>query len=277
MTDSSQPDRPRPNHEAPLYASAYAQLVRALHREEPPLALDQFTGLVVAAQYRYLYDVTLRLVSTNSRVLDWGCGDGHFSYFLLSQGYVVDSFSVQNRPPLFDRLPQGWRALHRFTQGSPAEPTRLPYPNSAFDAVFSVGVLEHVRETGGNESKSLQELFRVLRPGGYLVCYHLPNRHSYIEWASRRLYPDAPDDEHRRYHLYRFTKHEAARLFSAAGFQILQTKRYGFLPRNILARLPGALRNGVAVTRVANAVDQLLEWPFAPITQNNLIVAARPT
>jgi hypothetical protein len=57
----------------------------------------------------------------------------------------------------------------------------------------------------------------------------------------------------------------------------LQTKRYGFLPRNILARLPGALRNGVAVTRIANAVDQLLEWPFAPITQNNLIVAARPT
>jgi SAM-dependent methyltransferase len=243
---------------------------------EPPLALQAFRGLVVAAQYRYLYDLTLRLLPTGSRVLDWGCGDGHFSHFLLGRGHRVDSFSLQNRPPLFDRLPAEWRARHAFTSGASAEPVRLPYRDQAFDAVFSVGVLEHVRETRGEESGCLREIHRILRPGSSLICSHLPNRYSLIEWASRRLFRDAPEDEHRRYHLYRFSRRDAVRLFEDAGFRVTLSRRYGFLPRNILGHLPVATRNSLAATRLANGVDRMLEVPLAAITQNLLIVGRRP-
>lgn len=260
----------------PLYVAAFAQIRRALESETSPMALDQFAGLVVASQYRYLYDLTLRWVPMGSRVLDWGCGDGHFSYFLLGQGYTVDSFSLQNRPGLFDRLPESWRDRHIFLQSPNGEATRLPYADSTFDAVFSVGVLEHVRETGGNETDSLREISRVLRPGGHVICGHLPNRYSYIEWISRQLFRDAPDDEHRRYHLYRFSKREALRLFRDAGFTVRQSKRYGFLPRNVLGRLPERLRDSLALTRAANLTDRVSELLLAPLTQNNLIVASKP-
>jgi SAM-dependent methyltransferase len=249
--------------------------LRRLCSEPPPLALDAFRGLVVAAQYRYLYEATLRHVRPASRVLDWGCGDGHFSHFLLARGYRVDSFTLQDAPPLFERLPDSWRGRHTLTVGSPSEPTRLPFAGESFDAVFSVGVLEHVRETGGREADSLAEIHRVLRPGGLFLCFHLPNRWSLVEWMSRQLFRDAPDDEHRRYHLYRYSRREALRHLQEAGFQVVHCRRYGFLPRNVLGRLPEWLRDSDTFTRVLNCLDAALESSLPLLTQNLGIVAVR--
>jgi Methyltransferase domain len=48
----------------------------------------------------------------------------------------------------------------------------MPFPGSvnkasgrSFEAVISASVLEHVRETGGNEEANLREIFRILKPG----------------------------------------------------------------------------------------------------------------
>jgi hypothetical protein len=40
----------------------------------------------------------------------------------------------------------------------------LPFPDTCFDAVASVGVLEHVRETGGNELASLARSLACFAP-----------------------------------------------------------------------------------------------------------------
>jgi ubiquinone/menaquinone biosynthesis C-methylase UbiE len=60
---------------------------------------------------------------------------------------------------------------------------RLPYADESFDAALSCGVLEHVENPGG----SLDELRRVLKAGGTLYVYKLPNRASWTEWVARRL------------------------------------------------------------------------------------------
>lgn len=59
----------------------------------------------------------------------------------------------------------------------------LPYETAGFDAVLSCGVLEHVEDPDG----SLDELHRVLSPGGRLYVYKLPNQRSYLEWIARRI------------------------------------------------------------------------------------------
>ncbi|HUO84410.1 MAG TPA: hypothetical protein VM534_04770, partial [Thermoanaerobaculia bacterium] len=59
----------------------------ALRSIDPGDTNDQMLSLTSASQYRGLHDLTRRLVPAGSDVLDWGCGRGHFSYWLLRAGY----------------------------------------------------------------------------------------------------------------------------------------------------------------------------------------------
>jgi len=113
-------------------------------------------------------------------ILDWGCGLGQVSDMLLRAGLNVTSFDYREDGP--DEL----RALPHFPSVRAhlaSDPRRLPYADASFDAVLSCGVLEHVLDPDA----SLDEIARVLRAGGRLYVYKLPNRMSYLEWMARRL------------------------------------------------------------------------------------------
>ena len=47
---------------------------------------------------------------------------------------------------------------------------RLPYKDGSFDAVLSIGLLEHFEEI----RQPLLEQMRILRPGGVMLCYVVP-------------------------------------------------------------------------------------------------------
>jgi SAM-dependent methyltransferase len=245
----------------------------ALQRDDSAGVIEQFGSLGAAHQYRRLYELTERHVGLGSRVLDWGCGRGHFSYFLVKNGFRVTAYSLEHPPEIFATLTAAEQTSLTFVRAGPDEARKLPFADGEFDAAFSVGVLEHVRETGGSERASLAELRRVLAADGVFICYHLPNRHSYIEAISRGLssYKDRGD-----FHLYRFTDRDIRDLCRDAGLTLLECGRYGFLPRNSLNRLPGSWRNVPAVATVLNHGDTVLERIFSPIVQNYYFVA-RPS
>ena len=229
--------------------------------------LPQFESLVSAHQYRGLYQLFRAHVPTGAEVLDWGAGSGHFSYFLLRAGYRVCGFA------LVDEGFGAWRPKgpYRFVQGSARDPVKLPLADASFDAVASVGVLEHVRETGGEELASLHEIARVLRPGGVFVCWHLPNRWSWIEALASRL-----SGQH--HHAYRFTRGEIEALLVAAGLERVLVGTYGFLPRNVWGRLPlfRGLAGRRAMARAWDALDLVLGRAFPLFCQNFAFVARKP-
>jgi SAM-dependent methyltransferase len=231
--------------------------------EDGAMGLLQFRSRATAHQYRRLYDLALREVPRGARVLDWGCGNGHFSWALVALGYDVTGFSFEDFP---------LRALmpgpHRFVRGRPEAPSELPLSAGDFDAVFSVGVLEHVRETGGTEEASLTEISRVLRPGGCFVCYHFPNRTSAIEAAASLL----PGIHH---HEQRFSRGEISSLCTKARLELTACERYGILPRNLLHRLPRSLRGSKRIAGAWDAMDHGLESVLSPIAQNHLFVARK--
>jgi ubiquinone/menaquinone biosynthesis C-methylase UbiE len=170
-------------------------------------------------------------------VLDWGCGWGQVSHMLKREGVAVSSFDFRPHEP-----PEGLRRLERFPDVeayiATEDPRRLPYDDDSFDAVLSCGVLEHVEDP----HDSLEELRRVLRPGGRLYVYKLPNRHSYLEWIARRigLYYHGANEFDQVY-----TLQSARELVSGHGYAVEESRLANMLPLTLEHRL---------VTRAARAI-----------------------
>ncbi|PPJ63020.1 class I SAM-dependent methyltransferase [Cuspidothrix issatschenkoi] len=235
-----------------------------IQAEYPNCDLSQFQSLISANQYNQLYLILSKYIVKGSKVLDWGCGNGHFSYFLLTAGYQTDGFSFNDFS-----LRQYLKLNYNFKLGNRQEPKILPYANNQFDAVVSVGVLEHVRETGGNEIDSLKEIYRILKPGGYFICYHFPNQFSWIETISAYI----PNKHH---HEYRYNKRMINNLCQQSGLEILELKRYGFLPRNISSKLPKRLKKSALISNIWNISDEILQYLFSWFCQNYLFVTQKP-
>jgi SAM-dependent methyltransferase len=243
---------------------AVAAELAALARGTAP-ELWQFASLAGAHQYLGLYRLWRQHVPPGARALDWGAGNGHFSYFLLRGGYRATAYSFDS--PAFARwLPAG---DYRFVAAQSDEPRRLPFDDAAFDAVASVGVLEHVREKNGDETASLAEIARVLKPGGVFVCWHLPSRWSWIDFGARTL--GLP------HHAWRFSSGEVRGLVAGAGLELVDSGRYGFLPRNIVHRVMGRAANTAGGAAFWNAADAALGAALFPFVQNLWFVARRPS
>lgn len=244
--------------------------------------VDQFRSLAQAHQYRILYALVIRHLPVGAQVLDWGCGNGHFSFFLARLGASVTAYSFDPQPDVFALLTTEERQRVRFVRGSLEDPHVLPFANATFDGVFSVGVLEHVRETGGTEAGSMREIQRVLRPGGRFFCYHLPNRYSYIEALQRARHRSRPNASTAGdyalpwlYHAYRYTQSDIKQLCESAGFSVEHLLRYGAVPRNMFAALPGALKDSRAAAWAVDTLDSALQLALSPVSQNHAFVAVR--
>jgi ubiquinone/menaquinone biosynthesis C-methylase UbiE len=180
------------------------------------------------------------------RVLDWGCGRGQMTRLLLDAGLEVEA--LEYRPGAPDALvPLEYFPGLRTHVAS--DPVHLPYGDDEFDAVLSFGVLEHVQDPDG----SLEEIRRVLRAGGCLYVYKLPNRRSYLEWMARRLHlayyhGRLPNDR-----LY--DPNEARTLLERHGFQVARLRYANMLPLTLggpdLSKLaPGVWYANKALERI---------------------------
>ena len=234
-----------------------------LDARHPELALIQFDRLVSARQYARAYALAERFVPAGSSVLDWGCGNGHMSFALDALGYVTTAYALNPPPPVAQRLPDV-----RFVTGSMEDPEHLPFDDGSFDAVFSIGVLEHVREVGGNEPASLREIRRVLKRGGTFICFHFPNRFSWIECIAQ-VVPGA------HHHAYRFTRSDIRTFCEATGFDLVEARRYGAIPRNPWQALPRFVADSRAVAGLTDAADAILGVLLSPVVQNYYFVARK--
>ncbi len=223
----------------------------------------QFDNLGTQSQYRTPYAITSRIVRPNDSVLDWGCGNGHFSLFLESIGAKVTGYSFEAKPRVMRSSPS-----FRFVAGDTRDPRALPFDDAVFDAAVSMGVLEHVWEFGGDELASLRELRRVVRPGGSILVFHFPNASGWIETVVRA------SGAQKHLHGRRYSRAQVEALFDEAGLELVKIGRYNMLPRAELRLLPAALRRTAAFARAYNAVDDALAT-IAPRICTNFFAVGR--
>jgi len=114
----------------------------------------------------------------NARVLDVGCETGRWLR-RLEQGGLTPFGSDRTVGML--QLAAG-RVPARLAC---AEGQRLPFPPDAFDAVTSVTAIQHIPPP--EQPVAIDELVRVLRPGGYLVLFEL------IRGQGQHIFLHSPD------------------------------------------------------------------------------------
>jgi SAM-dependent methyltransferase len=132
-----------------------------------------------------------------ARVLDAGCGEG-VAFAMLEQelaaqhivGIDIDAESVE-RAEVFARQSQGRIEVRR------ADGCNLPLASDSIDLVFCHQLLHHAIDPPA----VLAELYRVLRPGGWLLVAE--SCRSFLDWwpvrllfrHPRRVHPTAPEYE----------------------------------------------------------------------------------
>jgi len=177
-------------------------------------------------EYRTIYARIIR--DAPGRLLDWGCGHGHAASALKSAGlevvaleYVPDAEEGARAP-----LPHFPDVEALYTR----EPVGLPFADRSFDAALSLGVLEHVEDP----QASLRELRRVLRPGGTLYVYKLPNRLSYLEKVAKRIGLSYHGE---REHDTLWTVASTREALERAGFAVTSLRRANMLPLTVTGPL----------------------------------------
>lgn len=115
-----------------------------------------------------------------ARLLDAGCGTGHFSAFFAERGFEVAGVDISPHMVEAARL----KAIPN-ASFAVANIISLPFEDDYFDVVAAITVVEFLSES----EKALQEMVRCLRAGGTLIVAAL-NEASPL--AHLRRWQDSP-------------------------------------------------------------------------------------
>lgn len=151
----------------------------------------------------------------NGRILDVGCSVAFFLKLAESRGWKGTGAEISKWASEFSRTELGLDIFTGTLQDAKFE-------SGSFDVVFSSHVLEHI----GEPSALLQEMNRVLRPGGLLVSV-VPTQFASLAWRVRRRFWGDPPPIHVSF----FDKESFETLLKKNGFSPVKTRYNSELAR----------------------------------------------
>lgn len=135
------------------------------------------------------------------RVLDLGCGGGRHAFECLRRGALVvaldaDMVALKDVTGLMAAMVEAGEAAGRGAGfGIRADALKLPFPDGAFDKVICAEVLEHLLD----DLSAMDELARVLAPGGILAVTVPRYWPELVNWALSKRYHSVPGGHARIY------------------------------------------------------------------------------
>jgi ubiquinone/menaquinone biosynthesis C-methylase UbiE len=203
----------------------------------------------------------------SGRAVEFGAGIGNISMLIRSHVSTLDLVepSANLVPPLQRRF-EGDDGTAIYSE--PLE-TRLPaISDKTYDSVILVNVLEHIED----DVAALNGLYRILKPGGYLLLF-VP--------ALKFLYSDL---DKLVGHFRRYKKAELDERVAGAGFEIIRSQYFdtlGVAPWWLLNTVMGATGFNPLLVGIYDAVfaplsrgiESLITPPFG---KNVLLIAHRP-
>lgn len=150
---------------------------------EQARAADRFYAITASSKALY-HQWIMEAASTPGNMLEYGCGDGGFSFDLAQIDKSVHAIDLSKKGVLVAREKAIVRGLSKNIAFSVMDAQRLAYSDREFDLVFGSGILHHL-----NLKAALAEIARVLKPDGTGVFFE-PLGHNVFINLYRRLTPD---------------------------------------------------------------------------------------
>lgn len=200
-------------------------------------------------------------IKPTDTILDCGCGDGLYLKTIRELGdYKIFGFDLNG-----DSL----RLTQKNVNDKPVplvqgNGSALPYNNNSFDKIFSTEVLEHIP----NDLEALNEIYRVLKPGGKFIIT-VPNHNYPLLWDPINWLMEAAAGSYIKsgflagiwnMHLRLYYSEEIKDAVKKAGFVIKNTEpmTHYCVPLNhiILYGLKLLLDSGILPENVRNSADK---------------------
>lgn len=244
---------------------------RASYREDSPFLLSQI-GMLDSLRYLDRLYLDLCGFSTalrpGGRALDLGTGCGIAAWMAASLGCETEAIDIADyyegdiHRDMASAQVALWRILERRRPGLrfrhyPGD--RIPFGDSAFDAVIAYGVIEHIPEA--LVQPVMRDTARVTRPGGSLLVSYLPRTWAWLEWGARLL--------GRPHHDRCWGDREIRRALAGWGYRVERMDRILYAPQ-----FPAPFANGHK--RLFDAMDRLaVVPPFSWLARDLFLVAVK--
>ena len=156
------------------------------------------------------------------RLLDMGCGGGRHAFAALRRGARVVAFDADGgelkgvRDMVAGMVAEGEVPPSGFGLPVQGDALSLPFADGAFDRIIAAEVLEHIPD----DRAAIEELARVLAPGGRIavtVPARFPER---ISWALDSDYHDFPGG-----HIRIYRQRELEERLRSAGLELRGSHR----------------------------------------------------
>ncbi len=166
---------------------ALRDVLASIEPESIPFPASRFYAALAGSRlFQDFYRIVARQVRDRlpaGRVLDIGTGPGRLPVLIAGESPLLQVTGLDLSPDMVKIASQ--KAENRglknvaFRQGSAAE---LPFADGEFDLVISTLSFHHWKQP----EQALDEVYRVLRPGGEAWIYDVPRRIDPIAWEYLR-------------------------------------------------------------------------------------------
>jgi ubiquinone/menaquinone biosynthesis C-methylase UbiE len=185
--------------------------------------------------FRIVKENLLRLIGEvrNRRILDVGCGTGHFSQS-LGQDNLLVGIDVSLDMAVYARR----KGLHTVQSSG----KKLPFADGSFALVIANNVIQSFRDG----APLVAELARVAEPGGRIILSATNGENlalAFFRLAERRKYK----------HLRVYSAGRLRRLLSEAGLNV-QSMLFFYFPAGRVYRIAGGARAGFLPRRLSATV-----------------------
>ena len=160
-------------------------------------------------------------LNTNGIMLDVGCGEGRHIFGIMQQNPKIQCIGLDMDKKSLKKAEEGYAYFKTLSEAGAefliGSAYSIPLPNNSVDIVICSEVLEHLHEY----NDAINEIYRVLKPGGKFYASVPASWPEKICWALSKDYQNQPGG-----HLRIFNQKSLIEEIKISGFNFLSSEKF---------------------------------------------------